>query len=263
MVLDPDDSSAREYVYVDGNITSTTVVTTDIANRYLDGSADTSGLAHIAGTKVRIVPTKQHFEDIWDAIDLLVDTDYSSGTKGTIKTSAINSALADITVSQIAADSLTTESEGITNQDDDVHIPTNAAVKDMLETPEMVVGNKELKAYKETKQSLTSSSGVLAINMANGNTGVITLTENITDIDFTNVPTSGVSTFTLQITQHASSDKTVAINAVTVNAGSNVTALTPGAAGFTMTTGASKIDLLTFLFVDAGTPLLNSLQDFS
>ena len=30
-----------------------------------------------------------------------------------------------------------------------------------------------------------------------------------------------------------------------------------------MTTGANKIDLLTFLFVDAGTPLLNSLQDFS
>ena len=263
MVLDPDDSSAREYVYVDGNITSTTVVTTDIANRYLDGSADTSGLAHIAGTKVRIVPTAQHFQDIWDAIDLLVDTDYSSGTKGTIKTSAINSALADITVSQIAADSLTTESEGITNQDDDVHIPTNAAVKDMLETPAMVVGNKELKAYKETTQTLTSSSGVVAIDMANGNTGVITLTENITDIDFTNVPTSGVSTFTLQITQHASSDKTVAINAVTVNSGSNVTALTPGAAGFTMTTGASKVDLLTFLFVDAGTPLLNSLQDFS
>ena len=183
--------------------------------------------------------------------------------KGTIKTSAINSALADITVSQIAADSLTTEAEGITNQNDDVHIPTNAAVKDLLETPAMVVGNKELKAYKETKQTLTSSSGVVAINMANGNTGVITLTENITDIDFTNVPTSGVSTFTLQITQHASSDKTVAINAVTVNAGSDVTALTPGAAGFTMTTGANKVDLLTFLFVDAGTPLLNSLQDFS
>ena len=133
----------------------------------------------------------------------------------------------------------------------------------MLETPAMVVGNKELKAYKETTQTLTSSSGVVAINMANGNTGVITLTENITDIDFTNVPTVGVSTFTLQITQHASSDKTVAINAVTVNGGSNVTALTPGAAGFTMTTGANKVDLLTFLFVNGATPLLNSLQDFS
>ena len=54
--------------------------------------------------------------------------------------------------------------------------------------------------------------------MDNGNTGSITLTENITDIDFTNVPTSGVSTFTLQITQD-STDRTVADNAVTVNGG--------------------------------------------
>jgi len=201
MVLDPDDASAREYVYVDGNITSTSVTTSDIANRYLDGSAETGGLAHIPSTKVRIVPTKQHFEDIWEAIDLLVDTDYGSGTKGTIKSSAINSALSGITVSQFAADSLTLESEGITGQDDDVHIPTNAAVKDMVETSAMVVGNKELKAYKETKQTLTSTSGVLAINMANGNTGVITLTENITDIDFTNVPTSGVSLSLIHISE--------------------------------------------------------------
>ena len=263
MVLDPDDSSAREYVYVDGNITSTTVVTTDIANRYLDGSADTSGLAHIAGTKVRIVPTKQHFEDIWDALDLIVDTDYSSGTKGTLKSSAINAAVSDLTVSHFAADTITTEAEGISNDSDDSHIPTNAAVKDLLETPAMVLGNKELKAYKETTQTLTSSSGVVAINMANGNTGVITLTENITDIDFTNVPANGVSTFTLQITQHASSAKTVAINAVTVNGGGNVTAKTAGGAGYTMSTGSGAIDLLTFLFVNGATPLLNSLQDFS
>ena len=57
-----------------------------------------------------------------------------------------------------------------------------------------------LKDYSETDQAVTSSSNVLAINLANGNTGSITLTENITDIDFTNVPTNGVATFTLQIT---------------------------------------------------------------
>ena len=48
----------------------------------------------------------------------------------------------------------------------------------------------------------------LAINAASGSTGTITLTENITDIDFTNVP-SGHFEFTLDITQHASSAKTV------------------------------------------------------
>ena len=119
-----------------------------------------------------------------------------------------------------------------------------------------------LQDYAEVDQAVTSSSGVLAIDLDSGNTGTITLTENITDIDFTNVPTSGVSTFTLQITQDTTA-RTVAINAVTVNGGSDVTAKTAGGAGFTMSTGSGAIDLVTFLFVDAGTPLLNSLQDFS
>ena len=119
-----------------------------------------------------------------------------------------------------------------------------------------------LKAYSETKQTVTSSSGVVAIDMSAGNTGAITLSENITDIDFTNVPTSGVATFTLQITQD-STDRTVAINAVTVNAGSDVTAKTAGAAGYTVSTGSGAIDLITFLFVDAATPLLNAQQAFS
>ena len=119
-----------------------------------------------------------------------------------------------------------------------------------------------LQDYAEVDQAVTSSSGVLAIDLDSGNTGTITLTENITDIDFTNVPANGVSTFTLQITQD-STDRTVAINAVTVNGGGNVTAKTAGGAGFTMSTGSGAIDLVTFLFVDAGTPLLNALQNFS
>src|SRR5210317_2144532 len=119
-----------------------------------------------------------------------------------------------------------------------------------------------LQDYSEVDVAVTSSSGVIAIDMDNGNTGSITLTENISDIDFLNVPTSGVSTFTLQITQD-STDRTVAINAVTVNGGGDVTAKTAGGAGYTMSTGSGAIDLVTFLFVDAGTPLLNALQNFS
>ena len=125
-----------------------------------------------------------------------------------------------------------------------------------------VLLSSPIKGYAETDQAVTSTSGVVAIDLDNGNTGSITLTENITDIDFTNVPTNGVSTFTLQITQD-STDRTVAINAVTVNGGGDVTAKTAGGAGFTMSTGSGAIDLVTFLFVDAGTPLLNALQNFS
>ena len=118
-----------------------------------------------------------------------------------------------------------------------------------------------IKGYFETDQAVTSSSGVITIDLDSGNTGTITLTENISDIDFLNVPTNGVSTFTLQITQD-STPRTVAINAVTVNGGGDVTAKTAGGAGLTVSTGSGAIDLVTFLFVDAGTPLLNALQDF-
>ena len=121
----------------------------------------------------------------------------------------------------------------------------------------------ELKAYKETDLAVTSSSGVIAIDLSTGNTGAITLSENITDIDFTNVPTDGTASFTLKVTQDGTGSRTMAINAITVNGGGDVTGLTPGAAGLTLSTGAADIDLVSFLFFDAGTPLINSLLDFS
>jgi len=119
-----------------------------------------------------------------------------------------------------------------------------------------------LKDYAETDVAVTSAT-TLAIDLANGNTGTVTLGHNVTDIDFTNVPTNGISTFTLQVTQDGTGSRTMAINQVTVNGGGHATAKTPGGSGLTLSTAASSIDLLTFLFVDAGTPLLNSLLDFS
>ena len=116
--------------------------------------------------------------------------------------------------------------------------------------------------YNEKIQAVTSSSGVLAIDVLSGNVATITLTENITDIDFTNVPAAGTCAITLIITQHASSAKTIAIDAVTVNGGGNLTAKTAAAAGYTMTTTVDKTDVVSLLFINAGTPLLNAVQEF-
>jgi len=103
----------------------------------------------------------------------------------------------------------------------------------------------------------------LAIDLANGNTGSVTLTGNVSGgIDFTNVPTNGTSTFTLKITQDGTGSRTLDIDEITVNGGSHVTGLTPGNAGVTLTTAANSVDLVTFLFFDAGTPLINALLDF-
>ena len=119
-----------------------------------------------------------------------------------------------------------------------------------------------LQDYVETDVALSSSSGVIAIDLANGNTGSITLSENVTDIDFTNVPTNGTATFTMKITQDGTGSRTMAINAITVNGGSNVTGKTVEAGGLTLTTTANKEDIVTFLFFDAGTPFINALLNF-
>ena len=115
--------------------------------------------------------------------------------------------------------------------------------------------------YVETDVAVTSAT-TLAIDLANGNTGSVTLAHNVTDIDFTNVPANGTSSFTLKATQDGTGSRTLAINKVTVNGGSEAVALTQGNAGITLSTAANAVDLVTFLFFDAGNPLVNALLDF-
>lgn len=88
LVIEPDSATQREYVFFDGTFTATQVVTTTVDNRYLTGSAAASGLSHPQNSKVRMVPLQQHFEDIWDAVSQVVDSDYTSGTAGTPKLAA-------------------------------------------------------------------------------------------------------------------------------------------------------------------------------
>ena len=49
---------------------------------------------------------------------------------------------------------------------------------------------------------------------------------------------------------------------VTVNGGGDLTAKTAAAAGYTMTATVDKTDVVSLLFVNAGTPLLNAVQEF-
>lgn len=193
-----------------------------------------------------------------------LDLDLNELTGATVDVASDSIAIVDATDNSSKKESIADLVSGITGSNltatsGVIALDIDATVDFNDQTAQEIV----IKDYAETDQSLSSSSGVVAIDLANGNTGTLTLTENVTDIDFTNVPTNGLSSFTVQITQDASSAYTVAINAITVNGGGNVTAKTAGGAGFTMSSTLSGIDLVTFLFIDAGTPLLNALQDFS
>ena len=296
LVIEPDSATQREYVFFDGTFTATQIVTSTADNRYLTGSAAASGLSHPQNSKVRMVPLQQHFEDIWDAVSQVVDSDYTSGTAGTPKLAANldanNNKITNLTTPSASGDAANksyVDANDITLLDEDdmvsdsntsaasqqsikAYVDTQDATKLSLSGGTMTgainAGDQEisaavLKDYAETDVALSSSSGVVAIDLANGNTGSLTLTENVTDIDFTNVPTNGVSSFTLKVTQDAATAYTVAINAITVNAGSDVTAKTAGAGGFTMTATLSAEDLMFFLFFDAGTPYLTYQQEMS
>jgi len=292
LVIEPDSSTQREYVFFDGTFTGTQLVTTTADNRYLTGSAAASGLSHPQNSKVRMVPVQQLFEDIFDALGQVVDVSYASGTAGTPKLAADldanNNKITNLTTPSAAADAANktyVDANDLSLLDEDnmasnsaTAVASQQSVKAYADTKlplaggtmtgAINAGDQEisaavLKDYAETDVALSSTSGVVAIDLANGNTGSLTLTEAVTDIDFTNVPTNGVSSFTVKVTQDASSAYTVAINAITVNGGGNVTAKTAGAGGFTMTSTLGAEDLLFFLFFDAGTPYLTAQQEMS
>jgi len=296
LVIEPDSATQREYVFFDGTFTATQLITSTADNRYLTGSAAASGLSHPQNSVVRMVPVQQVYEDMFDAIGQVVDVSYASGTAGTPKLAADldanNNKITNLTTPTAAADAANksyVDASGITLLDEDdmtsnsstaaasqqsvkAYVDGQDATKLSLAGGTMTgainAGDQEitaavLKDYAETDVALSSTAGVVAIDLANGNTGSLTLTENVTDIDFTNVPTNGVSSFTVKVTQDASTAYTVAINAITVNGGGDVTAKTAGAGGFSMTATLSAEDLLFFLFFDAGTPYLTAQQEMS
>jgi hypothetical protein len=139
-------------------------------------------------------------------------------------------------------------------------VTVNLAIDSEVAFADQVASAVILKDYSETEQAV-SSAATLAINLANGNTGSVTLAHSVTDIDFTNVPTD-IGTFTLVVTQDGTGSRTMAINAITVNADSHQTAKTAGGAGLTLSTAAAAIDILTFMFVDE-TPFLFSQLAFA
>ena len=69
IVINPDSATNREVVLVTAVDTGTKQLTTSVPNRYLPGSAASSGLSHSSGTAVRMAPLQQHIEDINDRVD--------------------------------------------------------------------------------------------------------------------------------------------------------------------------------------------------
>lgn len=108
---------------------------------------------------------------------------------------------------------------------------------------DQVLSRPEIKDYSETKTGPSSSSNVLTLDVVNGNVFEVTLTENVTTLNFSNPsPTGRSCSFTLVLIQD-STPRTVAWPG-SVKWGS-------GAAP--TISAASAIYVLTFFTTDAGT----------
>lgn len=68
-IIQPAPSTIREYILFDGVFGANSFVTTNIINRYLEGSSASSGLTHPVGSIVRMSPLKQHLDDLHDRVD--------------------------------------------------------------------------------------------------------------------------------------------------------------------------------------------------
>ncbi len=102
----------------------------------------------------------------------------------------------------------------------------------------------ELKDYSETSSVVSSSGGSVTLNLENGNTFDITLTEATTFI-FSNPPTSGkMGSFTLFLRQDGTG--------TWASTWPSSVAWTGGGAP-TFSLGASQVDLVAFASIDGGT----------
>ena len=107
------------------------------------------------------------------------------------------------------------------------------------------------KGICESISAVSSSSGVLTLNLAAATVFTCTLTENITSWVFSNAVNTQFNAWTVVLTQHASSAKTVAYQAA-VKFGAGV--------DHVMTAAVNSIDIVSFHTVDGGTTIFAGVQ---
>ena len=246
LVIDPDTTAKREVVLVTSIAGNDATVTRDVGNRH------DPDISHADDVTVRMAVVGEMFDDVNDRIDDIALTGEVTGTIDSSTHDVATTLASNIDATKIADGSVTSaEFQYIGGLTSDAQTQLDAKLAHTGGT---------LTDVTETVQAVTSTSGNVDVDLASGNVATITLTEAVTSIDFTNVPTSGVAVAQLIITQDAASAYGVTLS-VTVNGGGAVTANTSGNGGFAMSTTLGTVDIVTFLFVNGGTPHVTFLQD--
>ena len=118
LIINPDSATNREVILVTGvNSGTKTLDVSSVGNRYLTGSAATSGLSHASGSVVRMSPLQQHIEDLNDRVDTIIN---EAGT-------AVNTTLF-LDEDNMASNSAT---KGVTQQSVKAYVDTQLTAEDL------------------------------------------------------------------------------------------------------------------------------------
>ena len=182
IVINPDSATNREVILVTAVDTGTKQLTTSVPNRYLPGSAASSGLSHASGQVVRMTPLQQHMEDINDRVDTIINED---GT-------AVNTTLfldEDDMVSDSATKGVTQQSvkayvdSQVTAQDLDFLGDTGSGAVDLDSQDFTIAGTANEIETSASGQTLTIGlPSSITVNVTGDLTGNVTgnLTGNVT-----------------------------------------------------------------------------------
>jgi hypothetical protein len=227
IVINPDSATNREVILVTAVNTGTKELTTSVPNRYLQGSAASSGLSHSSGQVVRMAPLQQHIEDLNDRVDTVINED---GT-------AVNTSLF-LDEDDMVSDSAT---KGVTQQSVKAYVDSQVTAQDLD-----FLGDSGSGAVDLDSQNFTIAGTANEIETsASGQTITIGLPSTITTtLSATSVLSDGV----VATTQTASDNSTKVATTAYVDA-----QVTAEDLDFGGDTGTGSVDLDSQTFTIAGT----------
>lgn len=227
IVINPDSATNREVILVTAVNTGTKELTTSVPNRYLQGSAASSGLSHSSGQVVRMAPLQQHIEDLNDRVDTVINED---GT-------AVNTSLF-LDEDDMVSDSAT---KGVTQQSVKAYVDSQVTAQDLD-----FLGDSGSGAVDLDSQDFTIAGTANEIETsASGQTLTIGLPSTITTtLSATSVLSDGV----VATTQSASDNSTKVATTAYVDA-----QVTAEDLDFGGDTGTGSVDLDSQTFTIAGT----------
>ena len=180
LVIEPDSSTNREYVLVSAiNIGTKTITLGDGGSsyRFLKGSSASSGLSHASGSTIRYVPMAQHFEDINDRVDTIIN---EAGT-------AVNTSLF-LDEDDMSSNSAT---KGVTQQSVKAYVDSQVTAQDLDFAGDSGTGAVDLDSQTFTIAGTTNEIET----SASGQTLTIGLPSSIT-VNVTGALTGNASTAT-------------------------------------------------------------------